>query len=418
MATHVTHQDRTSTWVADAANDTWIVAKDAQFSMNGEFGFKDNQLDNTTLKVEGDIKVVGSGYSAAILAGDGSSMTIGEDSVIDARKAEGALFGTGSNLDVVNNGLIKAGGTGIFTSSGGTIDNNGEIRGVQGINAAMGAGNENLVRNRGLIDVTDLGIEASGFDKDLSTIVNLKGGEVRSDGVGISFEFGGQGKLVNKGLIDADTAVQDSDGSVTLINKGKIVGDIDLGAGNDMLDLRRGSVDGTISGGDDSDVYKVSKKSIDLTEAADGGSDTVLSSSKFTLGDNFETLQLVGKKDIAGRGNDLSNVVTGNAGDNKLFGMDGTDLLSGGKGDDVLTGGNMADTFVFSTGFGHDVITDFTNNSDKIDLSDWEGIGSYANLILTHMTVDGDDIVFQNGSDVLRLKDVDINELDQSDFVI
>jgi serralysin len=419
MATHVTHQNRTSTWTADSANDTWIVADDAQFSMKNEFGFNDSQLDNTTFKVEGDITVVGGGYSAAVLGGDGSSMIISKDSVIDARKAEGALFGTGDDLDVVNNGLVKAGGTGIFTSSGGSIDNNGEIRGSQGINAAMGAGSENVVRNRGLIDVTDLGIEASAFDGKQSTVVNFKGAEIRSDDVGVSFDgFDGVAKLVNKGLIDADTAVEDGNGATTLVNKGKIVGDIDLGAGNDVLNLRRGSIEGSITGGADSDIYRVSKKSIELTEAADGGNDTVLSSSKFTLGDNFETLELVGRKDVAGRGNDLSSIVTGNKGDNKLFGMDGMDFLSGGKGDDVLTGGAMADTFVFSTGFGRDVIADFENNSDKIDLSDWEGIDSYADLVLTHMTIDGDDIVFQNGSDTLRLKDVDMNELDQSDFII
>ena len=138
MATHVTHQNRTSTWTADSANDTWIVADDAQFSMKNEFGFNDTQLDNTTFKVEGDITVNGSGYSAAVLGGDGSSMVIGDGSVIDARKAEGALFGTGNDLDVVNNGLIKAGGTGMFTSAGGTIDNKTAELGVELILSALG----------------------------------------------------------------------------------------------------------------------------------------------------------------------------------------------------------------------------------------------------------------------------------------
>ncbi|MCB1446736.1 MAG: hypothetical protein KDJ87_13350 [Rhizobiaceae bacterium] len=143
----------------------------------------------------------------------------------------------------------------------------------------------------------------------------------------------------------------------------------------------------------------------------------MLSSGRFTLGDNFEILRLIGDRDVNGRGNGLSNIVTGNKGDNRLFGMDGMDQLSGGKGSDSLEGGAGADTFLFATGFGKDVITDFTSHSDKIDLSGWAGVDSYADLILTHMKVVGEDIVFRNGGDSLRLRNVDINELDSADFI-
>lgn len=418
MATYVMHQDRTSTWLADSANDTWVVAKDAEFSMKNEFGFRDNQFDNTTLRIEGDITIVGQGYSAAVLGGDGSSLVIGADSVIDARKASGALLGTGVALDVVNNGLIRAGDTGLLTSSGATIDNNGEIQATKGIHAIVGAVGDNIVRNRGVIDATDLGIEILGFGGNQSTVTNFKQGEIVSDGIGVDFSGDAVGKLVNKGLIAADMAVQDGGGTAILVNKGKIDGDIDLGAGSDILNLRGGSVKGTVTGGDDDDVYTVSKASMDLVESADGGNDTVNSSAKFTLGDNFETLQLVGNKDVTGRGNGDGNVIIGNLGDNKLFGMDGEDELSGGAGDDMMTGGAAADIFYFASNSGSDVIMDFENNADTIDLTGWDAIGSYADLILSHMTIDGNDIVFQSGNDTLRLKDVDMSELDMSDFVI
>ena len=44
------------------------------------------------------------------------------------------------------------------------------------------------------------------------------------------------------------------------------------------------------------------------------------------------------------------------------------DTLVGGYGDDILTGGNGADTFVFGgLTWGHDIITDFVSDEDKLD---------------------------------------------------
>lgn len=53
----------------------------------------------------------------------------------------------------------------------------------------------------------------------------------------------------------------------------------------------------------------------------------------------------------------------------RLFGGAGNDTLNGGRGDDRLIGGLGRDVFVFGTGFGRDVITDFRNGQDRIDLS-------------------------------------------------
>ena len=418
MAKHITHKDRTTTWTADSAGDTWIVAKDASFSMTNAYGFVDNHHDGTTVKIEGKIKVVGGGYSAVALEGDGSKVVFGKGAVINAIKANSAVQGNGDNLDIINNGLIKTGGAGIVANNGGSIVNDGEIRGGGGILTHVQAGDETIIRNGGLIDVTGSGVMAQGTAGEFSSVVNDKGGVIRAGDFGVNFGGDGGSKLVNRGLIEGDTAVWGGNGVTTLINKGKIVGDIDLGAGNDVLDLRGGTFVGQARGGAGSDIYKVSGPSVDLHEDFGGGNDTVLSSGKFTLGDNFEILRLTGDRDVAGRGNDLSNIITGNKGDNKLFGMGGMDQISGGKGNDVLEGGTGADTFVFATGFGKDVIADFENGSDKIDLTGWADIDSYADLILTHMTVAGDDIVFKSGGDSLRLKNVDMNELDATDFIL
>ena len=87
----------------------------------------------------------------------------------------------------------------------------------------------------------------------------------------------------------------------------------------------------------------------------------------------------------AGAGNDVltagsgNNTLHGEAGNDLLFSGSGNDLLDGGDGDDflvgglgnnTLTGGSGADTFQWLKGNnGHDVVTDFTPGTDKLDLS-------------------------------------------------
>ena len=60
----------------------------------------------------------------------------------------------------------------------------------------------------------------------------------------------------------------------------------------------------------------------------------------------------------------------GNEGDDVLSGGDGNDNLSGDRGNDTLTGGSGNDVFTFSARqFGNDVITDFKQGEDHINLS-------------------------------------------------
>jgi hypothetical protein len=89
-----------------------------------------------------------------------------------------------------------------------------------------------------------------------------------------------------------------------------------------------------------------------------------------------------------------------------LWGGDGADRLTGGPGADRLTGGAGADVFAFATGFGTDVITDFRDGIDRIDLSGPRVVRDA-----------GADTVVQAGADSIRLVGVDRADISWADFI-
>lgn len=166
------------------------------------------------------------------------------------------------------------------------------------------------------------------------------------------------------------------------------------GDGNDVLDGGGGS--DQLFGGADNDLYIINGTGATLTELANEGYDIVRSSISFTLGDNFEAVQLQGSADLDATGNALGNNLLGNSGANRLDGGagvdtlnggDGNDTLIGGTGNDLMTGGLGADTFVVTQAslggatLETDTIHDFSAvQGDRIDLS----------AIDANSTIDGD----------------------------
>ncbi|MBR2179215.1 MAG: calcium-binding protein [Selenomonadaceae bacterium] len=102
-----------------------------------------------------------------------------------------------------------------------------------------------------------------------------------------------------------------------------------------------------------------------------------------------------------GSGNDTINgaagkdSLLGNAGNDSLSGGTGADTLYGGKGNDTLTGGSGNDVFVYASGDGNDVITDYTAGQDKIKLTS----GSIASA-----SIKGNDMILKIGSGSITLK--------------
>ena len=88
----------------------------------------------------------------------------------------------------------------------------------------------------------------------------------------------------------------------------------------------------------------------------------------------------------------------------------------GASGNDTLRGGAGSDVFVFGPDHGNDVITDFTNGEDVIDLSAFSTIADFSDLIITSdengVTID----LGAHGGGTILLKYIDPSDLDAEDF--
>ena len=97
-----------------------------------------------------------------------------------------------------------------------------------------------------------------------------------------------------------------------------------------------------LSGGSGDDVYQLSGfQSVTISDT--GGTDAITSSTTrdLTAFAGIENLTLTGSEFINGYGNDLDNVITGNAGENLLDGRGGQDTLIGGLGNDTMCWGGQ-----------------------------------------------------------------------------
>ena len=89
----------------------------------------------------------------------------------------------------------------------------------------------------------------------------------------------------------------------------------------------------------------------------------------------------------------------------------------GGAGDDTLEGDVGNDTFVIATGDGSDTITDFTDGEDVIDLSAISDISGFEDLVITTQGTDAVIDMTDHGGGQIRLSNVDMNDLDETDFI-
>lgn len=158
------------------------------------------------------------------------------------------------------------------------------------------------------------------------------------------------------------------------------------GDGKDLMDGGTGA--DVMVGGIGDDIYYVGSADDQVVEVSGEGKDSVRSTVSWGLGDHFEDLSLEGMGSIDGTGNGLDNTIAGNNASNRLYGEDGNDTLSGNGGDDFLFGGRGNDRLVgrngqdtLSGGVGDDRY--YVDSQDRIIEGAGEGrdevisIGSY-----------------------------------------
>ena len=125
---------------------------------------------------------------------------------------------------------------------------------------------------------------------------------------------------------------------------------------------------------------------------------------------------------FGGRGDDVlygdagADVLKGGPGADKLWGGSGADVLDGGPGADALDGGIGTDTFIFAPGHGDDVITDFRNGQDVIDVSAF-GLAGFDDLDVSARAQGALIDLTDHGGGTILLEEFHIAGLDAPDFL-
>jgi Ca2+-binding RTX toxin-like protein len=199
---------------------------------------------------------------------------------------------------------------------------------------------------------------------------------------------------------------------------------IDGGTGNDTID--GGDGNDTIHAGDGADQIKGSGGN-DLIYAGDGndtinakdGNDTVYGEAG---NDSIETAADGGTA-YGGSGNDTIKGGSGNlnasggADDHFINSGAGNDRLEGGTGNDTVTTGSGKDTVIFSDGDGNDVITDFSDILDKLEITS-NGITSYSDVQARMTNIAGDTRITLDDGSTITIKGQGPGDLSASNFTI
>lgn len=356
----------TDTIIVETSGDTFNiepgalvlrVATDADLTAGIAENYSlDKPVKDNTFNINGTVI----GYEAGMISGGKNThINVGTTGTVSGLVA---IALGGDDADLVNNGTITGEGVALFATlaSNLIIQNNGLMRGTAGVFLDRTDNAQIINGASGIIYGTELGL---GADSDATDTIRITNHGTIGSFAGFEALLLGAGREI-------------------VINTGRLIGDVFLGAGNDTLDNRGGFIKGLIYGGAGNDTLYVNNAKEKLIEASGEGTDKIVSSVTYTLSNNVENLVQLGASNVNGIGNALNNQITGNIGNNRLDGKAGNDTLIGGSGADQLYGGAGADRFVFqkvsdSIVGARDRIYDFSGaEGDKIDLSGVDAIGS------------------------------------------
>lgn len=382
----------TDTVVSTISYNLYSVLENLTLSGSSNINGGGNDLNNILVGNSGN-NVLDGGYGNDVINGSLGTDTMlggaGDDIYFVDNTGDVITESSGAGADAVistisytlanNVEKLTLSGTAAINGTGNSLSNyivgntsNNVINGSSGSDTMLGgAGNDTYYVDSTGDVVTENA--SAGTDKVISSISYTLGNNLENLTLSGSSAINGTGNSLNNYI---------SGNSANNVING--------GAGND-----------TMLGGAGNDTYYVNSSTDVVTENSDAGTDTVISSVGYTLGNNLENLTLSGTALINGTGNTLNNSITGNSANNILSAGLGNDTLTGGVGNDSLLGGAGDDTYSFSAANGKDVISDasgtdiikFGSNVLKQSVAFFK---SGVNLIVGY--ANGDRITIQNQS--------------------
>jgi serralysin len=338
---------------------------------------------------------------------DNLKVIVGSSGLVHGGAGGIAMSGANGGHFVENRGQVV--GTGpasigiLAPHSNNYISNSGTVEGFQGVVLGSAGSSNNKLVNSGDILASGVAVTLYGNGSSLinSKLISTIDPATASYAVSLASSSGQTLSFLNTGTVKGTGVtytVSGGSGSDRVTNKGMIIGNIQLGTGDDFYDGRGGTVKGQILlsdgndiayGGDGDDTFQGELGNDFLDGGA--GADTFFhasggSADKDTVygGTGVDTLELTiffspgyggGNATIDLRTNQLQKIggiwgsiqlsgienvttsdghdlIIGSTVDNKFLSGNGNDTLEGGLGNDVLDGGDSFDyaRFTGSTG--------------------------------------------------------------------
>lgn len=425
MSTFTINQNPNSTYNITGSHNTWILKQGHQVATSFADGiYESSSLSDNNYIIKGSVSASGFMVSAMVLGGDDANVTIAKGGVIEGRNG---IMLYGDNASISNSGKINIDETGVeIHGSHSSLVNHGSISSkattavnVLNVDTFSFTSDGTIDSFRGIYSeahnlVVNLGKHSVFYTADVS--------------IETATAYDETAKIVNKGEMSADgnifsLVIEGHDGNETVRNSGTIDGSISLGGSSDTYNGRGGHVTGVINGGDGPDRYILDNKQDYVFEGADQGYDQLTVSFSMTLGNDnhIEAIYLSGKRNFNLHGNDDGNALIGNSGNNSLLGDAGNDWLRGGRGTDLLTGGEGADVFEFTAHNDKEIVTDFLDGVDTLQL-DIGGsnldISTVQDLLAHHTHQNGTNLVISGDGTTMIIRNFDKSDLTIADFTL
>ena len=349
------------------------------------------------------------------------------------------LDGTGNELKNVltgnaGNNLLN-GAAGADTMAGGlgddtyVVDNLGDVvteLADGGVDTVLSSVNWTLGANVEKLTLTGTANLAGTGNELGNTLTGNAGNNLLNGGAGTDTMAGGLGDDTYVVDQSDDLVVEAAGGGTDLVQSSAsyqlganvenliLTGNASIdGTGNDLANtltgnggnnvLNGGAGVDTMAGGLGNDTYVVDSAGDVVTEAANQGTDTVEAWLGWTLGANVEQLRLMGTANLDGIGNELKNVLTGNAGNNLLNGAAGADTMAGGLGDDTYVVDNLGDVVTELADGGVDTVLSSVNwtlgaNVEKLTLTGTANLAGTGNELGNTLTGNAGNNLLNGGA--------------------